>query len=660
VSATLYAARAGQIKDASPPQEARVSAREHRRQWNGRILFSWIVIIAVAWLVYTVGITHESIWYDEAYSAAMAGRPLGEIIALTPYDNHPPLYYLLLRTVTLVLGNSEWALRGLSVVGAVALISLGAGPVRRIFGNRTAFIYAAVILATPIILTYAHEARTYTLAIFAVTAGVLYGYLAIHDNRTGDWVCFGLTTLTAAYLHYYGLIAAFFTHLYVAVWLLLRQRERLKAELLPGALVLVAYLPWLIVFVKQTMSAHKAFWLGPVSIMSVVLAFLQPFAYKEFYPNGPPAAGLAFLVSLVLIVSGVVIAKKKRAEKEWSLSLFLLFVYLGVVVTTLIVSLVLAPIFYSRYLLVCVGLFLLLVSLGISQLPAKYLQPAAVGIFALLNIFTIKDIYTQHFNYPMQDLAHSLKPVIQPGDLIITSDSYSMGPAMYYFPAAVHYYSNNTIESQWGDVLKVMIPPLHYEEGLKEILSTHKSFWYITCNTGLSKNIWAILKDETGWEKSQEPLTASSPYSFVAFAAQKYVYTGRVDTQPHGMLTVHVTGLRPVGNLLFMLFDKGPITTDAQPLWTERIAVSGEEMTYSFVHQDYGDYAVVVLHDENKNNIWEIDAAAQVPLEGMSISNGEKVDIASAKGVLSFDELKFSLDEPEKSIEAKMMYPPFK
>jgi uncharacterized protein (DUF2141 family) len=637
-----------------------VNTRGRQRQWNGRIFFSWIVIIAVACLVYTAGITHESIWYDEAYSAAMAGRPLGEIIALTTYDNHPPLYYLLLRTVTVVLGNSEWALRGLSVVGAVALVSLGAGPVRRIFGNRTAFIYAAVILFTPIILTYAHEARMYTLAIAAVTAGVLYGYLAIHDNRTGDWVCFGLAALAAAYLHYYGLIAAFFTHLFVAAWLLVKQRDRIKAELVTGALVLVGYLPWLVVFIRQTMSAHQAFWLGPISIMSVVLAFLQPFAYKEFYPSGPPAAGLALLVSLVLIVGGVVIAKKKRAEKELSLSLFLLFVYLGVVVTTIIVSLVLAPIFYSRYLLVCVGLFLLLVSLGISLLPRKYLQPAAVGIFALLNIFTIKDVYTQHFNYPMKDLAQSLKQEIQPGDLIITSDSYSMGPAMYYFPEAMHYYSNNTIESQWGDVLKAMIPPLHYEEGLKDLLSTHKSFWYITCNTGLSKNIWAILKDETGWEKSQEPITASSPYSFVAFAAQKYVYTGRVDTQPRGVINVHVTGLRPAGNLLFLLFDKGPITTNAQPLWSERIAVSGEEMTYSFVHQDYGDYAVVVLHDENKDNIWEIDTATQVPLEGISVSNVEKVDFVSAKGALSFDELKFSLNEPEKSIEMKMMYPPFK
>jgi hypothetical protein len=34
----------------------------------------------------------------------------------------------------------------------------------------------------------------------------LYGYLAAQNNKRSDWVCFGLSSLAAAYLHYYGLI----------------------------------------------------------------------------------------------------------------------------------------------------------------------------------------------------------------------------------------------------------------------------------------------------------------------------------------------------------------------------------------------------------------------------------------------------------------------
>ena len=169
-----------------------------------RILWGWIVLLAAAVVVYAAGLAHESFWYDEAYSAVMAGYLPWQIPALVTVDNHPPLYYMLLSLVRLALGNSEWALRSLSVAGAVGLVALGAGPVRRIFGNRSAFLYGIAVLFTPAVLIYAHEARMYSLAICAVTAGALYGYLAVTGNRRSDWALFGAATLAGAYLHYYG------------------------------------------------------------------------------------------------------------------------------------------------------------------------------------------------------------------------------------------------------------------------------------------------------------------------------------------------------------------------------------------------------------------------------------------------------------------------
>ena len=104
--------------------------------WDSSVLYCWIAIILVACLVYTTGITHESIWFDEAYSAVMAGHSFSQIISLTAIDKHPPLYFLLLRVVSTVLGTSDWALRILSVAGAVALVALGAGPVAEFSGTK--------------------------------------------------------------------------------------------------------------------------------------------------------------------------------------------------------------------------------------------------------------------------------------------------------------------------------------------------------------------------------------------------------------------------------------------------------------------------------------------------------------------------------------------
>ena len=498
-----------------------------------RILWGWIAILILAIVVYTVGISHESFWYDEAYSSVIASYLPWQIPAQVMVDNHPPLYYILLSLVRMALGNSEWALRSLSVAGAVGLVMLGAGPVRRIFGNRNAFLYAIVVLFTPAILIYAHEARMYSLAICAVTAGALFGYLAVTENRVRDWVLFGVATLAGAYLHYYGFIAAFFLHAFVCFWLLIKRRGQLKTYLIVGAVVGVAYLPWLIVFIRQTMSAHKAFWLGPLSWDGIKVAFIQPFAYREQFPaitfaeflhDVTRSQYLALALAVILCISGLTIAWRKGAKREAGFSRLVFGAYFGVVITTMLVSLFLMPLFFSRYLLVVSGLFLLLVALGMGMLPGKYLPWIAAGLFAILNVFTIKDIYTQYYNHPMRQLVEKLDGAVQPNDLIITSDSYSLGPAFYYWPQAVHYYQNNPFEAPWGDVLKPFVPPLHYEKDLPELLATRKTFWYITCSTGASLPISQVLQGAQGWLPEGMPVRVVEPYSLVNFWAQKYVH----------------------------------------------------------------------------------------------------------------------------------------
>ncbi len=91
----------------------------------------------------------------------------------------------------------------------------------------------------------------------------------------------------------------------------------------------------------------------------------------------------------------------------------------------------------------------------------------------------------------------------------------------------------------------------------------------------------------------------------------------------------------------------------------EILAVPGKELTYSFANVAYKDYAVAVLHDENMDHTWATDPKTQMPLEGITFVNGEKVNFSSMEGT-TFDNLKFSLNQPEKTVEAKMVYPSFR
>jgi hypothetical protein len=82
----------------------------------------------------------------------------------------------------------------------------------------------------------------------------------------------------------------------------------------------------------------------------------------------------------------------------------------------------------------------------------------------------------------------------------------------------------NPYEARWGDVLNPFVPPLHYERDLPELLATHKTFWYITCNTGASLPIWEVLQWAQGWEPSGPRVIILEHYSPIMFTAQKYVY----------------------------------------------------------------------------------------------------------------------------------------
>jgi hypothetical protein len=641
---------------------------ETPQPWTRRSALAWTVVIAAACAVYVAGLGHEPICYDEVISEALARRPLGEMLGLLRYDNHPPLFYLLLHAVRAVLGSSEWALRALPAAGSIGLVALGAGPVRRLVGGRTALLYAGVALCMPVLLIYAHEARMYTLAALAVTASASYGALAVRHGRRGDWIGFGVASLAAAYLHNYGLMAVFFAHAFVLAWVLLRRRERLAPCLWTGGLVAAGYAPWLARVLRQAAQVKGAgFWVPPLSWNGVGEVLLRPFIYKELYPGYPPVRPwmiAALAVSAALILWGILHAWLRRDAEARTTGALLLSVYLGTVAAAVAVSSLVQPVFFHRYFIVNTGVIALLVAMGAARLPGRASAWVALGAFALLNATTFRDVYTQTLNAPMRQVTRDLRYALLPGDLIVTSDSWSLGPSMYYLPEAVVFHTDNRWEARWGQILEVLVPPLHRETGLAELLAGRQSFWTLTCSIGMAKDVSEILGDDPGWEAQGDPhVWPKQPYGAYGFTAQRYVHTGR--TWPDkGVLEVHLTGLRPGGYLFVNLFEREPL--QGRPARWKILPVGGPELTFRLSGLADGDYALVILHDEDGNQRWDVDARRR-PIEGAFAVNADKVIAdAVASGLrredlgldlFSFDNLKFPFAGPKQVIEGKMDYP---
>jgi hypothetical protein len=342
----------------------------------------------------------------------------------------------------------------------------------------------------------------YALGTFAVTAAVLYGFLAVHEGSRRDWVCFGVASLAAAYLHYYGLIAAALAQVGVLVWVLWRRHEQRRPCLLGAALVLLGYLPWIGVLVGQAARVSRnGFWVPQVSGLGLLAVLFRPFAYREIFlssfPEIRPWMMIALLLSLILVVVGLVLVRRRQAQPERAFAILLLAVYLGTLLVALGLSLVTTSIFYNRYMMVCAGVFALLVAIGIGQLPRVW-SVVALAAFALANVPTMKNVYTQFFNLPFRQVLQAMENQIKPGDLVVTSAPASLGPAFHYFPQAVHFYAKNNIKGVSDEIVQVMSPPLHYNDGLKQLLATRRSFWHITDTLGIDRDISDILAENPG------------------------------------------------------------------------------------------------------------------------------------------------------------------
>ncbi len=210
-----------------------------------------VVAAAFALRVYRLG--YQSLWGDEAYSVWRASK---DFIALTQ-EAHvegtlPPLYYWLLHFWMPLAGQSEFAVRYLSLLFGVLTVPVAYCFVRRIFDPLTGLYAALVFAAAPFLVYYSQEARMYAQVTFFV---LLSSCLLVRLTDRGDaptgrarrtlWVAYALANVAALLSHYFGGFVVLAQALYFGVfWWRHRVdgREWVASQLAAGLLLA----PWVI------------------------------------------------------------------------------------------------------------------------------------------------------------------------------------------------------------------------------------------------------------------------------------------------------------------------------------------------------------------------------------------------------------------------------
>lgn len=137
----------------------------------------WVPVAAVAVLAALLRwwrIDAQPLRLDEAWSVWVAtNSPAGIVGVLAEHDTHPPVSYLL-QSLWQVVGDSDAAVRSLSVVASVAAVVVVAMLTRSVGGVRAAVTAAVVMAVSPWHIQHANDARMYAIAALAV-ATALFG-----------------------------------------------------------------------------------------------------------------------------------------------------------------------------------------------------------------------------------------------------------------------------------------------------------------------------------------------------------------------------------------------------------------------------------------------------------------------------------------------------
>ncbi len=427
---------------------------------------SLILLSGFALRLYRLG--EDSLWYDETVSAYLAAQPIGDLIAHTARDIHPPGYYLLLHGWIGLVGSSEFALAYLSLMVGLLTLPLVYRLAHTLTGQRTLAAWAMAFVATaPFGLWYAQEVRMYTLG---ATLGLLTGYClyqashrvspavstgSISTGSTSGWYWLGylVTALAGLYSLYYFAFLLLGLNLLILTMLVYNSftstdnaitlsttPQRLFINLLTtNSFIIVGYLPWLPIVWQQATTPPVPAWRSGEgwSLWQTTLEIWTALSFGQ----SVEAASVWPLLWLTLLVCGAGcfhLARRKPRSLLWLLG------YSSVPIILINLFSLITPLYHVRYVFIYSLPFYIILAAGVMQLstarggllPAiRYGLVVAIGGGCLFSFWQMHHQPTYAPDDYRAAVAH-IEQGWQPDDLIMVNAGYVYPTVVYYFDGA--------------------------------------------------------------------------------------------------------------------------------------------------------------------------------------------------------------------------------
>jgi Dolichyl-phosphate-mannose-protein mannosyltransferase len=329
------------------------------------IYFLTFALMLAAGVLYSLHL-RRALDSSEAYTALAAyqadyGAIVGKAARFDP--GKPPLYQMMLHSISPILGNNEISLRAPSVVFSLLNIAWVVALGGEMFEPEVGLSAACMWAVSPLAILFAGWARVYALTIALFLAQLLTLW-RIHGGRAGGAgaviVC-GLLGAAMLYAHLCTalLLAAETTVLAGAAW----RGDRARGPWVALALSVACFGPFIPSIAGQThtiITGHFIDWIGIAHQNTVLHKLIAIFAA---------------IASITVVAFGPRLEADQREPIRWCLGL-------GLIPVVLLVagSVAVRPMFAIRYVSPSIVILVLLLARSLASLGVRAFRLSTVGI----------------------------------------------------------------------------------------------------------------------------------------------------------------------------------------------------------------------------------------------------------------------------------------
>ena len=420
-----------------------VPPKAYRPGPSNRLLF----LLFMAWALRTTTLTLQSMWLDEVMSLYFTQGTFSETLrTIVRPEHNGPLFYFLLFWWRRLSGDSDFAVRYMSVLFSVLTLPLLYQLARRLLTEQTATLAMALAAFSPFALWFAQETRMYSLHMWAATASTLALLEAFRKGNWWRWAIYVVLLSFTLYSHFFGGFLAL-AQIGMSSILGWKRWHRWLAYGLSIVILTMTHIPllqfaWNVIRYYQPRDIWRQF----VPLKGIIQDLLSQYFYRLSYSE---IASWLLLLPAIFLSWGIIGLFCLRRRDAWILPI-------QAMIPVLIFYLISyrAPVYSAKYLSAIAPAVWILASWGIERMVSLW-RPLGLGavVLGLLMVSgIIRDLTNPNFQREdWRFVAHYLEAHEGFNDIVVISAFYSEHPLRRYYRghSAIFPFQANPYEPEF-------------------------------------------------------------------------------------------------------------------------------------------------------------------------------------------------------------------